>query len=275
VGWSVPGLLLSAGALAGVAGTSLLAAPLLPRLGALTVTIYACGLAAAQLLAAAVLVRLAGGPPVLRPLTGTELAALLYLAVAVTAVVFVAWFSAVERLGVERTGLFSGLVPIASLIAVAVIGTGTVTGMQLAGALGVLAGVALGLTQSAGPPADTRRPERYPPPQQTRPGEPTRQPAALPARAHADHGAASRLDAFSDRDFSIVTTLLALNLRAPHTAGNPALAPAPRPRRCSWSACHVNRLDQRAPHVAAWRGRVGLRQSPALTPGQRRRRRRS
>ena len=172
-GWSLPGLLLSAGALAGVAGTSLLAAPLLPRLGALAVTIYACGLAAAQLLAAAVLVRLVGGPPVLRPLTGTELAALLYLAVAVTAVVFVAWFSAVERLGAERTGLFNGLVPIASLIAVAVIGTGTVTGMQLAGALSVLAGVTLGLTQRAGPPADTRRPERYPPPQRRiQPGTP-------------------------------------------------------------------------------------------------------
>ena len=100
------------------------------------------------------LVRLAGGPPVLRPLTGTELAALLYLAVAVTAVVFVAWFSAVERLGAERTGLFNGLIPIASLIAVAVIGTGTVTGMQLAGALSVLAGVTLGLTQRAGLPAE-------------------------------------------------------------------------------------------------------------------------
>jgi drug/metabolite transporter (DMT)-like permease len=187
-GWSLPGLLLSAGALAGVAGTSLLAAPLLPRLGALAVTIYACGLAAAQLLAAAVLVRLAGGPPVLRPLTGTELAALLYLAVAVTAVVFVAWFSAVKRLGAERTGLFNGLVPIASLIAVAVIGTGTVTGMQLAGALSVLAGVTLGLTQRAGPPAVTRRPGRYPPPQQTRPDEPARQLTALLARADEERG---------------------------------------------------------------------------------------
>src|SRR5580693_6857193 len=155
-GWSLPGLLLSAGALAGVASTSLLATPLLPRLGALAVTIYACGLAAAQLLAAAVLVRLAGGPPVLRPPTGTELAALLYLAVAVTAVVFVAWFSAVGRLGAERTGLFNGLVPIASLIAVAVTGTGTVTGMQLAGALSVLAGVTLGLTHRAGRPVPVR-----------------------------------------------------------------------------------------------------------------------
>ena len=116
--------------------------------------------------------------------------ALLYLAVAVTAVVFVAWFSAVARLGAERTGLFNGLVPIASLIAVAVIGTGTGTGtgVQLAGALSVLAGVTLGLTQRAGPPADTRRPQRYPPPQPTRPGEPARQPAAPLAKAHEDPG---------------------------------------------------------------------------------------
>ena len=104
---------------------------------------------------------------------------------AVTAVVFVAWFSAIARLGAERTGLFNGLIPIASLIAVAVVGTSTVTGMQLAGALSVLAGVTLGLTQRAGPPADTRRPQRYPPPQQTRPGEPARQPAALLAQARA------------------------------------------------------------------------------------------
>ena len=223
-GWSLPGLLLSAGALAGVAGTSLLAAPLLPRLGALAVTIYACGLAAAQLLAAAVLVRLAGGPPVLRPLTGTELAALLYLAVAVTAVVFVAWFSAVERLGAERTGLFNGLVPIASLIAVAVIGTGTVTGMQLAGALSVLAGVTLGLTQRPGPPADTRRPERYPPPQQTRPGEPARQLTALLAPAHEDHDADGPPGCIQRRRLLDRDDVAGAEPAAPQTAGNPALA---------------------------------------------------
>lgn len=151
-GWSVAGLLLSVGALVGVAGTSLLAVPLLPRLGGLTVTVYACALAAGQLLVAAALVSLAGGPAVLRPPTRTELAALAYLAVAVTAVVFLAWFAAVERLGVERTGLFNGLIPVASLIAVAASGTGTVTGVRLVGAFGVLAGLFLGLSgDRAGP----------------------------------------------------------------------------------------------------------------------------
>jgi drug/metabolite transporter (DMT)-like permease len=145
-GWSVAGLLLSVGALAGVAATSLLAVPLLPRLGGLAVTVYACGLAAGQLLVAAALVSLASGQAVLRPPTRTELAALVYLAGAVTAVVFLAWFAAVERLGVERTGLFNGLIPVASLIAVAFSGTGTVTGVRLIGALGVLAGMFLGLS---------------------------------------------------------------------------------------------------------------------------------
>jgi drug/metabolite transporter (DMT)-like permease len=147
--WSVSGLLLSLGALAGVAGTSLLAAPVLPRLGALAVSVYACGLAGTQLLAAAALVRLAGGPPVLVPPTATELAALTYLAVAVTAVVFLAWYAALERLGVARTGLFNGLIPVASLAAVAVVGTGAVTSTLVFGAVAVLAGLLLGLTGPA------------------------------------------------------------------------------------------------------------------------------
>ena len=41
--WSATGLLWSAGALGGVVGSSVLAAPILPRLGALAVTVYAWG----------------------------------------------------------------------------------------------------------------------------------------------------------------------------------------------------------------------------------------
>jgi len=143
--WSATGLLLSAGALGGAAGTSLLAAPVLPRLGALAVTIYACGLAGILLLAAAAVASSAGGPPILRTPTATQLAALSYLAVAVTAVVFLTWYAAMKRLGVDRTGLFNGLIPIASLAAVALTGTGTITPLQCVAALTVLAGVILGL----------------------------------------------------------------------------------------------------------------------------------
>ena len=153
--WSGPGLLLSAGALGGAVGSSLLAAPVLPRLGALAVTIYACGLAGILLLAAAAVARSAGGPPILRTPTATQLAALSYLAVAVTAVVFLAWYAAMRRLGVERTGLFNGLVPITSLAAVALVGTGTITPLQVLAALTVLAGVILGLGRTRQIPGGT------------------------------------------------------------------------------------------------------------------------
>ena len=148
--WSGTGLLLSVGALGGAAGTTLLAAPMLPRLGALAVTIYACGLAGILLLAAAAVAKSAGGPPILRTPTATQLAALSYLAVAVTAVVFIAWYAAMNRLGVDRTGLFNGLIPITSLAAVALVGTGTIMPLQFLAALTVLAGVILGLGRSAG-----------------------------------------------------------------------------------------------------------------------------
>ncbi len=149
--WNGTGLLWSLGALAGAAGSSLLAAPVLSRLGALAVTIYACALAGLLLLAAAIVARVAGGAPVLRMPTMTQLAALGYLAVAVTAIVFITWFAAMARLGVDRTGLFNGLIPIASLAAVALVGAGTVTPLQVLAALTVLAGVLLGLGRARGP----------------------------------------------------------------------------------------------------------------------------
>src|SRR5262249_61606763 len=121
-----PGLRLPAGPLGGAAGSSLLAAPVLPRLGPLAVTIYACGLAGILLLAAAAVASSAGGPPILRTPTTTQLAALSYLTVAVTAIVFLTWYAAMKRLGVDRTGLFNGLIPITSLAAVALAAPATI-----------------------------------------------------------------------------------------------------------------------------------------------------
>jgi len=147
--FSPAGLLWSAGALAGVVGTSLLAAPILPRLGAVAVTTYACALAGLLLLAAAAIARAAGGPPILRIPTSAQLAALAYLTIAVTALVFLAWYGALQRLGLDRAGLFSGLIPVTSLAAVVLTGTGTVTPFGLLGALAVLAGVILGLSRAS------------------------------------------------------------------------------------------------------------------------------
>ena len=48
----------------------------------------------------------------------------------------------------DRTGLFNGLIPVTSLAAVALTGTGTITPLGLLGALSVLAGVILGLSRA-------------------------------------------------------------------------------------------------------------------------------
>jgi hypothetical protein len=43
-----------------------------------------------------------------------------------------------ERLGVDRTGLFNGLIPVTSLAAVVLVGTGTITPLRSLGAVAVL-----------------------------------------------------------------------------------------------------------------------------------------
>lgn len=144
--WGWTGLMLSSAALVGAVATTLFAAPVVPRLGPVAVTTYACGIAGVALLLAAGVESSVAGGPILRWPTPVELGALVYLAVAVTAVVFLAWYGAMERLGTERTGLFNGLVPVTTLLAVALAGTGAVTPVGMVGALAVLAGVVLGLT---------------------------------------------------------------------------------------------------------------------------------
>jgi drug/metabolite transporter (DMT)-like permease len=69
-----------------------------------------------------------------------EAAALAYLAVLVTAVAFVLWYSGLERLGVERAGLFA--IPVSALVSAWAIGASTITPPRLLGALGVGLGVA-------------------------------------------------------------------------------------------------------------------------------------
>lgn len=140
------GVLLSLGALAGAVGMTVLAAPVLPRIGASAATLYSCALAGVMLLVGAAVQGSISGDPVLRMTSATELAALAYLSVMVTAVVCIAWFAAMDRLGAARTGLFNGVIPVAALVAVTVAGIGTVTAAQSVGALAVLVGVLLGLT---------------------------------------------------------------------------------------------------------------------------------
>lgn len=157
-------VMLSLGALAGAVGMTVLAAPVLPRLGALAATVYSCALAGVMLLVAGSGVAAVTGADLVRIPTPTEFGALAYLAVMVTAVVCVAWFAAMDRLGAARTGLFNGVIPVAGLAAVTLAGVGQVTAAQAAGALAVLAGVVLGLTagRTAQPVAGVGTPDRAP-----------------------------------------------------------------------------------------------------------------
>lgn len=141
---------LALGALAGEAAFSLLAAPLLPALGPLGVSLWAALLAAPQLLVAGLV--LDGPAGVLAVPTAAEGLALLYMAVVVTAVAFLLWYGAVDRLGVERAGLFAGVLPVSALLAAAALGQSSLTLGRLAGVLAVAAGISAGLWFSGGRP---------------------------------------------------------------------------------------------------------------------------
>jgi drug/metabolite transporter (DMT)-like permease len=135
------GLLLALGALACEAGFSLLAVPHLARLGPLAVSAYAC-LFAVPLLAAWSLI--AEGPSLPLP-DAEQAAALTYLALAVTTFGFLSWYSAVGLLGVERAGLFSGVLPISALAVSAALGVAEVTPARLLAVAVVAGGVTLGV----------------------------------------------------------------------------------------------------------------------------------
>jgi drug/metabolite transporter (DMT)-like permease len=138
---TLAGLALALGALGCEAAFSLFATPHLARLGPLAVSAYAC-LLALPLLAAWSLV--AGGPELPSP-TATEALALAYLAIVVTTGGFLAWYTAIRLLGVERAGLLSGVLPVSALACSAAIGAATVTPARLASVAVVAAGITLGV----------------------------------------------------------------------------------------------------------------------------------
>lgn len=144
---SLPGLAWAAGALAGEVAFSLLAAPLLARLGPARISAYACAFAAPLLAVAAVLAGERWRVP-----TAAETATLGFLALVLTAGMFPVWYAGVHRLTVERAGMFIGLLPVVSLAAAALLDLRAPPLVQLAGVLLVGTGLAAGLA--------SRRPRR-------------------------------------------------------------------------------------------------------------------
>lgn len=124
------------------AAFTLLAVPLLGRLGAFGVSFHAVWLATIGL---AVLGALTEGPRAATTLTAGDLLAAGHLAVVVTALAFLMWYSAVGRLGAGRAGLFTGLVPVTAAALGILLGSGVPGPVVWAGTALVALGVAIGL----------------------------------------------------------------------------------------------------------------------------------
>lgn len=152
-GGSLQGVLLSLGALVCEVAFSLLALPLLPKLGPLRVAAYPAVMSVPMLLAASL--TLDGTRTFTLP-TPAETAAFGYLGALVTATAFFLWYDALRRLGADRAGLFAGLVPVGALLTSAALGLGDTGLADVAGALIVAAGVALGLSRPT-PGSGTRQ----------------------------------------------------------------------------------------------------------------------
>ncbi|MGP3974070.1 EamA family transporter [Streptomyces sp. 8N114] len=103
------------------AGFTLLAVPVLQRHSPWGVSVHATWLGGVLL---AVLGTTLEGPSAVRELSGPQWAAVGHLALMVTAVAFVLWYSTVRAVGAGRAGLLTGIAPLAAAAVGAVSGTG-------------------------------------------------------------------------------------------------------------------------------------------------------
>ncbi|MEU6792918.1 DMT family transporter [Nonomuraea wenchangensis] len=150
---NLPALLWSLGALAGEVAFSLLAIPLLPKLGAIRVSAYSTTLAVPMLLAVGLVTE---GSAMFRMPTVPETLGFAYMSVVITVLAFFLWYSALPRLGPGTAGLFAGLIPVGAIVTGAVLGVAMPTAYDLMGAALVIAGILVGLTA----PAPVREPVR-------------------------------------------------------------------------------------------------------------------
>jgi drug/metabolite transporter (DMT)-like permease len=135
-------------ALACEAAFTLLAVPVLARHGAWGVSLHSVWIGTVMLMGLSVITE---GPAAITRLTATDWAAIGYLAVLVTAVAFILWYSAVVTLGAGPAGLLTGIAPVSAAV------TGIVTASQAPrplvwlGIVVIACGLAAGL-RSASPP---------------------------------------------------------------------------------------------------------------------------
>lgn len=132
-------------------GFTLLALPVLGRHGPVGVSVHSTWMAAAMFTA------LAAGTEGVWAITRfdiADMAAIGYLAVGVTAVAFMLWYSCVGTLGTGRAGLLTGIAPVAAAL-IGVPLTGTTPGPAVWCGIALIAcGLAAGMrTKAASPPA--------------------------------------------------------------------------------------------------------------------------
>ncbi|MFC7647757.1 DMT family transporter [Streptosporangium lutulentum] len=152
----LPGLLWSLVALVCEICFSLLAIPLLPKLGAVRVSAYSAALAVPLLVVIGLLV---DGTAMLRVPSSSEALGLAYQSVIVTTVAFFLWYDALPRLGTETAGLFAGLIPVGAIVTGLILGLGAPSVPDLAGAALVVTGIVIGLSAAASP-QQRPRPDR-------------------------------------------------------------------------------------------------------------------
>ena len=158
---SSAGLAWAGVALACEASFTLLAIPVLGRHGAWGVSVHSVWIGAVMLTVLGVVTE---GPAAAARLTPSDFAAVAYLAVLVTVVAFLLWYSTVAALGPARAGVLTGIAPVSAAL------TGMATGSRApslamwAGIAVVMAGLAAGLWTRAQPvpPRTAGRPAARP-----------------------------------------------------------------------------------------------------------------
>jgi drug/metabolite transporter (DMT)-like permease len=135
LGWAVV-------VLACEAGFTLLAVPLLARHGAIGVSVHTTWLAAVIFGALGVFRE---GPAAVIRLHADDVIAGAYLAVGVTAIAFVLWYTSVDRVGAGRAGLLTGIAPIAAAATGVALGGPLPRPLVWVGVATVVAGLSLGL----------------------------------------------------------------------------------------------------------------------------------
>ncbi|MFD7655605.1 DMT family transporter [Actinosynnema sp. NPDC059797] len=124
------------------AAFTLLAVPVLARHGAWGVSLHSVWLGAVMFVGLAVATE---GVGAVTSLTAGDWVAIAYLAVMVTAVAFVLWYSTVAALGSGRVGLLTGVAPVSAAVVGVALGTRVPGPLVWVGMSVVVAGLAFGL----------------------------------------------------------------------------------------------------------------------------------